>query len=145
MWSMRQCSQADNFAARGVAATFLNVLPPAFEAVARASGLRDAPMPDLLSEPVGEEGTGGACQLLDPVVADALPHPFSVRLFGALIAAAGAASAEHASAHVLVADGMSHVCTLTAGAAGAQPLARVGCAGVEMRSTGAGFTDPSPR
>ena len=55
MWSMRQCSQADNFAARGVAATFLNVLPPAFEAVARASGLRDAPMPDLLSEPEGEE------------------------------------------------------------------------------------------
>jgi len=65
----------NNFAARGVAATFLNVLPPAFEAVARASGLRDAPMPDLLSEPVGEEGTGGACQLLDPVVADALSHP----------------------------------------------------------------------
>ena len=45
------------------------------------------------------------CQLLDSVVADALSHPFSIRLFAALVAAAAAAPAERlACAHVLLAD-----------------------------------------
>ena len=56
------------------------------------------------------------CQLLDSVVADALSHPFSIRLFAALVAAAAAAPAERlACAHVLLADTSS--CTDRGGSA----------------------------
>ena len=79
--------------------------PLAFAARAAAPSLAHLMIAAAVERGASTLPLHSGCQLLDPVVADALSHPFSVRLFGALIAAAGAASAEHlACDHVLVAD-----------------------------------------
>ena len=98
-------------------ASLIILYPPlAFAARAAAPSLAHLMIAAAVERGASTCPIHSGCQLLDPVVADALSHPFSIRLFAALVAAAAAAPAERlACAHVLLADTSS--CTDRGGSA----------------------------